>query len=215
MRSKPNFDEVMIVNPAEPGANEGVRFMRFYPADQSATGYYTEVPGPYGYYGDMPEAYGYYGEQPEPYYGQVPEAYYGQVPEAYYGQVPEAYYGQVPEPYGYYSQTPEPSATYGEVDPTYPGYGEMPEMPGYAEYAPQQEYPGVAYYGDPYFAGYTRAGRSAFNAGCPMPTNVAGVPEAEPLEGYVRPSSVNATCDQMTPQAGTGPFASDLFKPLW
>jgi hypothetical protein len=28
----------------------------------------------------------------------------------------------------------------------------MPEMPGYAEYAPQQEYPGVAYYGDPYFA---------------------------------------------------------------
>jgi hypothetical protein len=48
-----------------------------------------------------------------------------------------------------------------------------------------------------------------------MPTNVAGVPEAEPLEGYVRPSSVNATCDQMTPQAGTGRFASDLFKPLW
>jgi hypothetical protein len=29
-------------------------------------------------------------------------------------------------------------------------YGEMPEMPGYAEYQPLQEYPGVAYYGDPY-----------------------------------------------------------------
>jgi hypothetical protein len=91
----------------------------------------------------------------------------------------------------------------------------MPEMPGYAEYAQQQGYPGVAYYGDPYFSGYVRSGRPAFNAGCPMPTNVGGLAEAEPLEGYVRPSSVNATCEQITPQPSTGSFTSDLFKPLW
>ena len=59
MRDKPSFDEVMIVNPAEPGANEGVRFMRFHPADPSAMGYYAEVPDPYGSYGEMPDAYGY------------------------------------------------------------------------------------------------------------------------------------------------------------
>jgi hypothetical protein len=91
----------------------------------------------------------------------------------------------------------------------------MPEMPGYAEYAPEQGYPGVAYYGDPYFSGYVRSGRPAFNAGCPMPTNVGGLAEAEPLEGYVRPSSVNATCDQITPQPSTASFTSELFKPLW
>jgi hypothetical protein len=48
-----------------------------------------------------------------------------------------------------------------------------------------------------------------------MPTNVAGFAEAQPLEGYVKPSSVNAACDQMTPQPGAGPSASDFFKPLW
>ena len=33
-----------------------------------------------------------------------------------------------------------------------------------------------------------------------MPTNVGGFAEAEPLEGYVKPSSVNAACDQIVPQ---------------
>jgi len=91
----------------------------------------------------------------------------------------------------------------------------MPEMPGYAEYEPLQEYPGVAYYGDPYLSGYVRARRPTYNPSCPMPTNVAGYGEAEPLEGYVKPSTVNAACDQLTPQPGEGPSASDHFKPLW
>ena len=30
-----------------------------------------------------------------------------------------------------------------------------------------------------------------------MPTNVAGFAEARPLEGYVKPSTVNAACDQV------------------
>ena len=94
-------------------------------------------------------------------------------------------------------------------------YGEMPEMPGYAEYEPLQEYPGMAYYGDPYLAGYVRARRPTYNAGCPMPTNVGGFSEAQPLEGYVKPSSVNATCDQLSPQPGPGPGTPETFRPLW
>ena len=31
----------------------------------------------------------------------------------------------------------------------------------------------------------------AFNAGCPLPTNVAGFGEPTPLEGYVQPSEVS------------------------
>jgi hypothetical protein len=241
---KPAFDEVMIVNPAEPGANQGVRLMQFYPAYPSAVGSYAEMLEPYG---QMPETYGYYGQAPEMYgyYAQAPQPndYYGEIlePYGYYGQVPEAYdyYGQVPEPYGYYGEALDPYSYYGEFDPVYPGYGQdltqpgyvpvpqygepyplegygqMPEMPGYAEYEPAPQYPGVAYYGDPYLAGYVRARPSRFNAGCPMPTNVAGFAEAEPLEGYVAPSSVNAACEQMTPQPGASSSASDYFKPLW
>ena len=71
MHGKPDFDEVMIVNPTEPGAAEGVRLMRFYPRHPPAMGYYAEPPENYGYYGEPvagyghaqpPQAYGYYAE---------------------------------------------------------------------------------------------------------------------------------------------------------
>jgi hypothetical protein len=93
----------------------------------------------------------------------------------------------------------------------------MPEMPGYAEAEPLQEYPqeGVAHYGNPYLAGYVREQPPTYNAGCPMPTNVAGLAEAQPLEGYVKPSTVNAACDQLVPQPSTSAGTSDHFKPHW
>jgi hypothetical protein len=304
MPGKPAFDEVMIVNPTEPGVYQGVRLMRFYPGNaatmgyyaeppETYAGYYAEMPEPYaGYYAQTPEPYGYYAEMPEPYgaYAEPPETYgyYAQVPEQYghyaeppdpygyyaeppdmYGYYAEApdmygYYAEAPDMYGYYAEPPymegwgEPEV-YGELDPTYGGYaeyeplqaypgmgyysepypleaygqapfghfaqpdvyptmghyGEMPEMPGYAEYESQQAYPGVSYYGDPYLAGYVRETPPTWNAGCPMPTNVAGFSEAEPLEGYVKPSTVNASCEQMTPQPGPAPSTPDNFRPLW
>ena len=45
-----------------------------------------------------------------------------------------------------------------------------------------------------------------------MPTNVGGLAEAEPLEGYVKPSTVNAACDQMTPQPGARPPPRPSFQ---
>ena len=71
MKRQNQFDEVMIVNPAENGTNteQRVRLMRFsnnYPpqfegyAAPEPYGYYAQ-PQPYGYYG-QPAQYGYYGE---------------------------------------------------------------------------------------------------------------------------------------------------------
>jgi len=90
----------------------------------------------------------------------------------------------------------------------------MPEMPGYAE----ADYPGVSYYGDLYLAGYVRAQRPTYNPGCPIPTNVAGFAESSPLEGvdgYVKPATVNAACDQVVPQPNSGSSSSDHFRPHW
>jgi len=148
---------------------------------------------------------GYYG-QPDPTMG-----YYGQ-PDPTMG-----YYGQPDPTMGYYGQPDPTMGYYGQADPSSGYYGEMPEMPGYAGYA-QAPDPGVSYYGDPYLAGYVRQARPAYNPGCPMPTNVAGYAEAEPLEGYdgyVKPSTVNAGCEQVTPQPGPAPGAPDSFRALW
>jgi len=285
MRSKPGFDEVMIVNPIEPSANHGVRLMRFYRTDPGAMGYYAQTPEPSYGYAQAPDAYGYYAEAPEV-YGQYAEAldpygyyaepadnygYYGEPADmyGYYAEPVEpfaGYYAEPPEAYGYYAEpdyVPGWGAPhgYGELDPTYAGYaeyeppqaypgmgyyaepypiegygpvgyfaeeppyqpvagpigyyGEMPEMPGYAEFEPQQAYPGVSYYGDPYLAGYVRERPPAYNPSCPMPTNVAGFAEADPLEGYVKPSTVNASCEQMTSQPGPEPSTPETFRPLW
>ena len=145
-----------------------------------------------GYYAEPPEMYGYFAE--EPYLSE------------------ELPYGEV-EPYGYYAQPPE---MYGQYEPM-GWYGQVPEMVGYGQYEPlAEEYPGMAYYAEaPDFAGYVRDVPPAFNAGCPMPTNVAGFGEMEPLAGYVRPTEVSPACRDFTPQPGPTPSVPETFKPLW
>jgi len=272
MKRNRGFDEVMIVNPYEPGSNDnqGVRLMRFYaappgmgyyaesPADPgyyaapaNGYGYYAQAPGGYGYYAAPANGYGYYAnlpEQPELYgdiepghdvngpvgyvTGEYPMGSYGD-PYAmgYYGQ-PMGYYGYYGQPMGYYAETPEmpgygPMGYYAET-PEMPGYGPMgyyaetPEMPGYPRYEPMADaYPEVAGYGayGQDYAGYVRQADPAFNAGCPMPTNVHGFGEPTNMpnmfEGYVTPSTVNPMCGQFTPQPGQEAPPPDTFKPLW
>ena len=242
MNSKRGFNEVMIVNPYEPGSepNQGVKLMRFYNAPQPVGhygGYYGEPAEMYSYYAAAPTGYGYYSNL-SGYYGEIdpnyaeyePAGYYGAYePVGYYSEYePVSYYGAY-EPMAYYSEY-EPAGHYGEYGPMayyseyeptgYYGehepvayYGESPEMPGYAEYDPGMQ-PGIADYGGGY-AGYVREARPRYNAGCPMPTNVHGMGEAETIQGYVRPSTVNPSCGQFTPQPGQEPQPPDNFKPLW
>jgi hypothetical protein len=225
-------------------SDQRVRLMRFhniYPpelsgfAEPDPYGYYSK-PETYGYYA-QPESYGYYA-QPEPYgyfaedpyaYSEVDPAYgyYGEMDPAYgyYDEVDPTYghYAEVDPTYGYYAQAPEfegygynPYETmgYAQIDPDQMGYySNVPEMVGYGEQYPQ-DYPGVAYYGEPDYSGYVRERPPAFNAGCPLPINVAGYEEGD-FAGYVRPATVNATCDQLTEQPGSAPSAPDTFKPLW
>lgn len=229
MRPHAKFDEVMIINPSEPN---GGRVMRFYNGQPPAMGYYGYYAEPEYMYGQYDPGYGsvgYYAEDPylsEQYpYGEVdPYAYgYYAEPEYPYGQVEPGYepvgyyaaedpylaqeypYGEV-DPYGYYA---EPEYPYGEYEPM-EGYGQMPEMFGYDEYEPLQEY-----YPEPGTAGYVREMSPSFNAGCPLPTNVSGFGEEESLQGYIRPSTVNATCGQFNPQPGAEPPMPETFKPLW
>lgn len=189
--------------------------------------YYGE-PYEVGYYAEPPEM-GYYAEPVESYYGEAPEyagygygvaaPYYGQVEPGYGEAEPVGYYAEE-LPFGYYGE--DPYAAMGEYEPV-AGCGEMPEMVGYGydgggydEYEPLgEEYPGVADFGAQEVAGYVRDVPPAFNAGCPMPTNVAGLGEAESFAGYIRPTDVNASCQQFTPQAGGAPSLPDTFRPLW
>ena len=62
------------------------------------------------------------------------------------------------------------------------------------------------------YDGYTRDMPPAFNAGCPLPTNLNGY---EGFEGYTSPATVNPSCDTMTSQPGTSPSTPETFKPLW
>jgi hypothetical protein len=233
MRPHAKFDEVMIVNPTEPN---GGRVMRFYNGYAPAMGYYGYYGEPEQMYGQYDPGYGpvgYYAEDPylshQYPYGEVDPYGYGYgygyyaVPEYPYGQVEPGYepvgyyaaedpylaqeypYGEV-DPYGYYA---EPEYPYGEYEPM-EGYGQMPEMFGYDEYEPLEEY-----YPEPGTAGYVRQSAPSFNAGCPLPTNVSGFGEEEPLQGYVRPATVNASCGQFNPQPGAEPVVPETFKPLW
>ena len=200
--------------------------MRFHEAPDM--GYYGQTPE-FGWYGQAPDPYGYYAEPPElGYYGEPPEiGYYAEPP-------PEmGWYGEPPDPYGWYAEPPELGyyAEYPEINgyaepveyyaEEYPGaagyaYGQMPEMVGYGEYEPlSEDYPGMAYYGEPEMSGYVRQGPPAYNPGCPMPTNVAGFGENTPLEGYVKPGTVNPACEQFVPQPGPTPVVPDTFRPLW
>ena len=71
-----------------------------------------------------------------------------------------------------------------------------------------------AEYGEDY-SGYVRETEPRYNAGCPMPTNVHGYGDVQAVDGYVRPSTVNPTCGQFTPQPKQSSVVPDGFKPLW
>jgi len=184
-----------------------------YYADQSDVGWYAE-PSEVSYYGDP--GYGYYADQPEMrYYGDPGYGYYPQ-PEStygYYGEPAMGHYGDQFEPVGYYADE-WPMGWYADSS----------DMSGYADYEPPlSDYPErVGYYAEPQMAGYVRqTDTPSYNPGCPMPTNVAGYGEHEqfsegdPLSGYQRPKSVNASCEQFTPQPGVRDFVPETFKPLW
>lgn len=198
----------------------------YYGEAEPAYGYYGEAEPAYGYYGQVEPALGYYGAGPglgpmgawgEPdAYGQVePVGYFAEeFPVGYYGEeVPLAGYGQE-LPMGYY----------GEEQPL-GYYGQAPEMVGYGEPEPQfaEDYPGMSYYGESEFAepelsdygGYVRDMPPAFNAGCPLPTNLSGFGDVDGFGGYSTPATVNPTCDRITPQPGTAPSPPETFKPLW
>ncbi len=181
------------------------------------------------FYAEAPESYGYFREDPylsqelpygevDPYggYDEPPElGVYGE-PELYgetepgYSEYEPGYFAEE-YPVGYFAE----DSPYGEYEPM-GYYGQMPEMVGYGQYEPlAQPYAEVAGYAEPEFAGYVRDVEPPFNAGCPMPTNVAGLDQGTQLEGYVRPTTVNATCERFAPQPGLPPALPETFRPLW
>ncbi len=229
MKGNRGFDEVMIVNPTSEafGRNQGARLMSFHALEPPDMGYYAQEEPGYGYYAeDYPvEGYGYgapvadYGDEyvlePVGYYPGM--GWYGaEEPVEGYGYFAEDYpvegygYGY---PVGAYGQeyVLEPVGYYGQVG----SYGQPQTFDYYGQYEPQAAYPGMGYYGDQDYSGYVRDVPPAFNAGCPMPTNVAGYGDGESFEGYVRPATVNATCEGFTPQPGPTPAEPETFRPLW
>lgn len=208
-----------------------MRFQYMQPgyAAPDGYGYYAEDPylaqDPYlqGYgYGEI-EPYGYYAEAWDPAYGPVGEYAEDYPVEGYGAQEPVGYYAEeypvegyeevyppvypASYPMGYYAED-YPYAPVGEAPDGW--YGQMPEMPGYGEMEPLEEYPDYAP-----MSGYVREGESPYNAGCPLPTNVAGYGEPEPLEGYMPARDVSPTCQQFTPQPGPTTPVPETFKPLW
>jgi hypothetical protein len=195
-------------------------------AEPAPVGYYAEE-YPVGYYGEEYPMQGYGEEYPMGHYAE--ETPYGpmgqpQEPVGYYAEeYPVGYYGEEYPMQGYGEEYPmghyAEETPYGPMgEPQEPGYGQVPEMVGYGAYAPlEQGYPGVGYYGydEPDLTGYVRETEPTFNAGCPLPTNVPGVGEAENLEGYIKPTTVNPICPEFTPQPGPTPSAPESFRPLW
>jgi len=156
MKRNRGFDEVMIVNPYEPGSNDnqGVRFMRFYAAPPGM-GYYAEAPNDYGYYAAPSGGYGYYAQAPADY----------------------GYYAQAPADYGYYANLPEQPGQYAEVEPGYDAYQPVGYVAG--------EQP-MGYYSDPYAGYYGNYGQPMGyygNYGQPM-GYYAEAPEVEGYGGY-------------------------------
>jgi hypothetical protein len=240
------FDEVMIVNPTNPGsgARKGVRLMRFYeaPPPEAYDGYYAEVPeydgygqeayggfaeqdDPYGAYAEEPLDYGGYAEEVDPYgyYAEGPDEYggYGEADEfgewdlpmgygAYGENEPVSYFAEE-DPFGYYAEN-HPGYAYAEEDP-YGYYAEGGEFDDYGEedmYAEPAEFDAYAPVG-----GYLREEPPRFNAGCPLPTNVAGYGESDYFEGYVSPETVNPAVTQFTAKPGAPAAEPETFKPLW
>ena len=239
MKHNRGYDEVMIVNPYDPqSTNQQTNLMTFNPTPE--TGYYAGPADYYGYYAAGPEIsydgyygepagygapYGYYADQSDVgWYAEPSEvSYYGDPGYGYYPQ-PESTYGYYGEPtMGHYGDQFEPVGYYADEWPM-GWYADSSDMSGYADYEPPlSDYPaGVGYYAQPGMAGYVRqTDTPSYNPGCPIPTNVAGYGEHEqfsdvdPLSGYQRPKSVNASCEQFTPQPGVRDFVPETFKPLW
>jgi len=224
MRDDRGTEEVLIVNPYDPAtsAGEGAKLMQFHYAQPPGYGYYAAA-DPYGYYAE-PHEYAQYepvsGYAEAPGYGYYaagdPYGYYAEPPEPGSWAEPGMYgvpgYSQY-EPVSGYAEPPEfaqyePVGYYADEYP-FGYYADVPEMVGWDGYTP------MGYYGEPPFDGYVRDGRPTFNPGCPMPTNVAGFGDTDSLEGYVRPSTVNATCEQFTAQPGSAASVPETFKPLW
>ncbi len=215
MKNDRRFDEVMIVNPYDPasGAGEGANVMQFH----YTPGYGYYAAGPYGYYAQPWEGaqwgepdvqpVGYYADDPYGYYADnYSMGYYGEpVDVSQWGEPdvqPVGYYAD--DPYGYYADE-QPMGYYADEY-----YGDVPEMVGWGE----PETP-MGYYGEPPIEGYVRDVPPTFNAGCPMPTNVAGFGDQNHFDGYVKPSTVNATCQNFAPQPGTAGEVPETFRPLW
>ena len=239
MKHNRGYDEVMIVNPYDPqSTNQQTNLMTFNATPE--TGYYAGPADYYGYYAAGPETsydgyygepagygapYGYYADQSDVgWYAEPSEvSYYGDPGYGYYPQ-PESTYGYYGEPaMGHYGDQFEPVGYYADEWPM-GWYADSSDMSGYADYEPPlSDYPaGVGYYAQPGMAGYVRqTDTPSYNPGCPIPTNVAGYGEHEqfsdvdPLSGYQRPKSVNASCEQFTPQPGVRDFVPETFKPLW
>jgi hypothetical protein len=213
MRRRPDFEEVMIVNPAPAGPGEpGERTMRFHyygqPQDVAGYGYYGEAPqfpgyAGYGYYGQPAEVagYGHYAQPQEVagygYYGQPQEvAGYG-----YYGQPQEVagygYYGEPAEVAGYgYVGQPEPVGYFAEEMPV-GYYGDDPNAMSDYQTAGYGEMPEMVGYGDDSFA-EEYPGVSDYAEDYSDYSEYGDYSEyAEPgIEGYVRevPSPFNAGC---------------------
>jgi hypothetical protein len=212
------FEEVMIVNPYDPRTGLQGASTMMYP---SAFGYFHQPPEAaygYGYGYPAPAGYGYYAwpfaetdeladyAEDDP-YGEADE--YGETDE--YGEADE--YGDYAEddPYGFYAED-DPYGEYADDDlaeaDEYGAFAEAgPEMVGYGE-DELGEY-------DPSLGAYVRDMDPAFNAGCPMPTNLAAYGEADDYAGYVRPGTVNARVQSFTPQPGATPGVPPTFAPLW
>lgn len=169
------FDEVMIVNPYDPGSQlQGAKFMQFH----YVPGYgYYQAPAGYGYYAAPDYAnYGYYGQQfpPQPNeYGYVAVPQYGTVPEyQQYAEYPE--YAEYPDQPGYPQYAGYPYAAY----PTYAEYPEYAEYPDYAEYPEYSGYaPGYAEY--PIYAQNPAATYAEYPT-APVPPEYAEVPPDYP-----------------------------------
>lgn len=177
-------------------------------ADPYAGYAYAGYGDPYAGYADP---YGYYA-QADPGWGQGGFYGYGDDEQVgYYAQEDPfdgygAYADDLPDGYGYGYGYGYGDGYGTEDDPAVAGwYGE-----GEQDFAAEEG--GAGYDG---YSGFVREGPSPFNAGCPMPTNVAGPDTDDSMGGYVPPPNVNANCGGFRTRPGGAPGVPDTFRPLW
>lgn len=205
--------------------------MQFHYGGWPGFGYYADpyagYGDPYGGYGGYAGAYGY----GDPYYGYGDPAYGYADPYGYYAQDEPGWgqddtYGYADdEQVGYYAQDSPFDGDVGYADEASDGYGwgygyadDDPSMAGWygegeQDFGADEGWDG---YGGGYgYSGFVREGPSPFNAGCPMPSNVAGPEADDSLAGYGPPANVNASVEDFRPQPGGARGVPDTFRPLW